>query len=154
MKLFRLLAALSLVCLLSALPSITLAQEHGYWRAASKTASSVTGDISFSGDKITLNFVSFIIADIRTLTPAELAATFDDAPANATGTLYRTSIPGTRRFLHKNTLCGSEDTQWIVTSSARGSLQLAFFSGSAMPVLTPEARTTATDLCGIYNYVR
>jgi len=130
------------------------AQEKGLWHASSKPAKSTTGDIVFSDYKVTLDFFSYTIANIRTLTPAELAAAFDADPASTTitGTLYRLDIPGTKKFLHGHPLCGAEDTQWIVTFLSGRSLQLIFFSGNDMPVLTPEALTNAPNLCGLYAY--
>ena len=103
-----------------------------------------------------INFYNFTIANIRNLTPAELAAAFDAEPGTpgTTGTLYRMVIPGTRKFLHGTTLCGSEDTQWIVTYVSGRNLQLVFFSGSGTPVLTPEALSNNPDLCGLYAYTR
>lgn len=146
------LTALFALTLFAAGPS--LAQEHGYWRASSKNAGAITGDIAFNGQKIVINFAAFTIADIRSLTSAEIAATFDGAPADgATGTLYRTDIPAAKRFLHKNTLCGSDDTEWIVTASSGNTLSVAFFSGSAMPVLTPEGLNNSA-LCGSFTYTR
>jgi len=131
------------------------AQEKGNWRASSKNAKSFTGDIAFANDKIFINFLGFTVAQIRTLTPAELGTTFDaDASAPANGNLYRTDIPAGKKFLHGNTLCGGEDTEWIVTYVSGRTLQLAFFSTIQMPVLTPEALTNSSNLCGIYTYTR
>ena len=131
------------------------AQEKGSWRAASTTARGVTGDVMFSGQKIVINFSGFTVAQIRTLTPAEASATFDsDATAGGSGNLYRTSIPAEKKFQHRNTLCGSEETQWIVTYVSGKNLEMAMFSGSSMPLLTPEAMADATNLCGTYLYVR
>jgi hypothetical protein len=129
------------------------AQEAGMWRAASKTAQSITGDVAFSETRMTINFTSFTIAQIRELTAAEIAAGFDGA-AGGSGNLYRLSIPADKRFLHKNTLCGSEETQWVATYVSGRNLQVEFFSGSSMPVFTPEAIATTTSLCGSYAYVR
>ncbi len=131
------------------------AQEQGAWRAASKTARGVTGDVGFGGEKISINFSSFAVAQIRELQPAEMAAVFSiDGTAGGTGNLFRTSIPANKKFLSKNTLCGSEETQWIVSYVAGKQLQLAFFSGAAMPVLTAEAMGGSTNLCGTYTYGR
>ena len=132
------------------------AQEKGEWRAASNTAKGVTGDIAFLGQKIAINFSGFTVAQIRELTPAEVSALFNAEATTdvAPGNLYRTSIPAEKKFLHKNTLCGSEETQWIATFVAGHTLQLAFFSGLAMPVFTPDAIANATSLCGTYTYVR
>jgi len=137
------------------LPLTLPAQEKGNYRAVSKNAKSLTGDIAFANDKLFINFAGFTIAQIRSLTPAELAATFDADPATpATGNLYRTDIPAGRKFLHNNSLCGGEDTEWVLTYLSGRNLQLAFFSTIQMPVLTPEALTNSPNLCGIYTYTR
>jgi hypothetical protein len=129
--------------------------EKGYWRAASRTAESITGDISFSGSKITIDFTSFLITPVRLLKPAEVSAAFDEAVDTAgNGQLYRVSIPASRRFLKKNTLCGSQDTQWMAVYLADRSLKIAFFSGDSAPLMTFEALQGSTDLCGTYTFVR
>jgi hypothetical protein len=131
------------------------AQEKGPWRAASKTAQSITGDIVLSDQKITINFINFPMARIRSLDPTELSAAFDaDSSANGAGSLYRLNVPAARKFLRHNSLCGDEDTQWIATYVAGRSLQLAFFSGDKAPVFTLDAISNSTDLCGTYTYVR
>ena len=148
----RLLAAVT--CIL-AVPAMLLAQERGQWRAASTTAKSVTGDIAFTEIKLILNFNAFTVAQIRPLTPAEATALFPSADAtNGSGNLYRTDISGEKRFLHKNTLCGSEDTQWVATWVSGKTLQMALFSTATMPKLTAEDLPNATNLCGTYSYVR
>ena len=131
------------------------AQEKGSWRAASTTARSVTGDVAFSNEKMSINFSGFPIAEIRDLKAPELAAAFNAAAnASGSGNLYRLSIPAAKLFLHHNTLCGSEETQWMATYVEGRSLQLAFFSGPQMPVFTPDALANGTNLCGTYTYVR
>jgi hypothetical protein len=131
------------------------AQEKGNWRAASSTAQSITGDVALSDSKISINFSSFVIAQIRALTAADLSAVFPaESGAGGSGSLYRLSVPAQRKFLHKNTLCGDEDTQWMATYVEGRSLHLAFFSGQKMPVFTPDAMANSTDLCGTFSYVR
>jgi hypothetical protein len=149
-RLFCAILGSVLACCVSA-----TAQEKGNWRAASSTAQSITGDVAFSDAKISINFSSFPIAQIRDLEPGEASAAFDlDNSAGGGGSLYRLSIPAAKRFLHKNTLCGAEDTQWVAAYVAGHSLHLAFFSGQKMPVLTPDAIANSTDLCGTFSYVR
>jgi hypothetical protein len=135
--------------------SLTLAaQENGYWRAASKTAQSVTGDIALSNEKITLNFSTFTMVRVRALQPAELTALFDADPgANSIGSLYRMDIPASRKFLKKNSLCGDESTEWMATYITGHNLKIAFFSGQTPPVFTMEAIANATNMCGSYAYV-
>ncbi len=130
-------------------------QDAGYWRAESKTAESITGDIAISGEKLMMNFTRFTIADIRPLSYTEVSAAFDVPAENGNkGILYRLSIPGDKKFLHRNTLCGNEETQWMATFVTGRTLRLVFFSGSSMPVFTPEAISNTTSLCGSYTYHR
>jgi hypothetical protein len=134
-----------------------LAQERGYWKPASKTAQSITGDVTINGDRMTINFFTLTVAEIRPLKPAEISAAFADASADApagAGHLYRLSIPGDKRFLHKNTLCGSDETQWMATWVWGKQMQIAFFSNAAPPVFTVEALNGSPNLCGTFAYVR
>ncbi len=130
------------------------AQERGTWRAASSTAQSITGDVAISDDKLFINFSGFAIAQIHGLAPGEVTAVFEDSGAGGSGSLYRLNIPADKKFLHHNSLCGGEDTEWMATYVAGHTLHLAFFSGQKAPVLTPEAIANSTDLCGTFSYVR
>jgi hypothetical protein len=150
------LAGTALVCA----PTMR-AQERGSWRPASKTAQSITGDVTFNGDRMTINFFSLPVAEIRLLKPTEVVAVFDpgsdaagpDATAGV-GHLYRLSVPADRRFLHKNTLCGSDETQWMATYVSGKKLNIAFFSNAAPPIFTVEALGQSENLCGTYSYAR
>ena len=130
-------------------------EDRGYWRAASTTARSITGDVTIAELKVTINFATFPLAPIRRLKPAEVSAVFDaDANAGIEGSLYRLKVPPWQRFLHKNTLCGSEETQWMATYVTGRSMQVAFFSGDDMPVFTFDAMQNSSALCGTYTYAR
>jgi hypothetical protein len=143
-----------LLLLVVSLAGAAGAQEKGTWRAASKTAESITGDVTFGDDRVTINFASFPLAEIRSLTPAEAAAVFNaDGGTPGLGHLYRVIIPAAKKFLHKNTLCGSEETEWMVTYVSNRTLQVGLFSGQKMPVMTPEALSNSTSLCGTFSYV-
>ena len=131
------------------------AQEKGYWRSASSNADSITGDISISDARVTINLTSFPLAHIRKLEPAEIGAAFDaDTHAAISGNLYRLNIAGTQRFLRHNSLCGSDDVQWMATYVLNKSLQVAFFSGNEMPVFKFEALENSTNRCGTFSYAR
>jgi hypothetical protein len=111
--------------------------------------------VALGGDKLVINFLPFTMAEIRSLNAAEIGAVFDvESGAGGVGTLYRVVVPATRKFLHKNSLCGGEDTQYMVTYAAGKSLQIAFFSGAAAPTLTLDAIQKSTDVCGTFSYVR
>lgn len=154
MQFRALLRNLTLVAL-PALPAFAQQQDAGYWRALSQTARSITGDLALSADRLTINFVPFTISRVRALEPSELSAAFNPDPGTTgTASLYRVDISGTRKFLHKNTLCGSEDTTWMATYASGRTLQIAFFSGGKPPVLTMEGMNNASDLCGIFTYTR
>ena len=148
--LLKTLAASLLICTLAA-----AAQDKGYWRAASNTARSITGDLSLGDEKIIINFVPFPMVKARTLEKAEISALFDvDSTATGDGTLYRLTVPAAKKFLNKNTLCGAEDTQWMVTYVSGKSLRLALFSGQKAPIFTFTAISNSTDLCGTFEYAR
>ncbi|CAN5569241.1 hypothetical protein BH10ACI4_BH10ACI4_13450 [soil metagenome] len=136
--------------------SLTLAaQEKGNWHATSNTARSITGDVVLSDNKLTINFLAFAIARIRALEKSEVSAVFDaDSNAEGAGSLYRLNVPATTKFLHKNSLCGGEDTHWMVTYVTGRTLQLAFFSGQKSPTFAPEAIANSTDLCGTFTYTK
>lgn len=146
--------AVAAIILLTCCLSLS-AQDRGYWNAASTTAKAITGDISIGGNKVAIDFSSFTLAPIRTLGPAEVAAAFDaDVNAGGNGQLYRLNVPADKRFLHHNTLCGTEDTQWMATYVSGRDLQVAFFSGENAPVLSVDALANSTSLCGTFTYAR
>jgi hypothetical protein len=142
------IAGVGLVCSVMA-----AAQEKGYWRADSSTARSITGDVEISDEKIAINLTTFTIARIRALKTEEDSAIFS-ADAGGNGSLYRLNVPASKRFLKKNSLCGSDDTQWMVTYVSGRSLEVAFFSGQKPPIFTLDAIANSTDLCGKFAYVR
>jgi hypothetical protein len=149
---FRVMAALAL--LLAGFASAA-AQDKGPWRAASSEAKSMTGDIAIGDSRLTINFSGFTIAQIRALRVDEAAAAFDaDRSVPGGGNLYRLQVPADKRFQHHNTLCGSDETQWMATWAFGSELHVAFFSGSNMPVLTLDALNGSPALCGTYTYVR
>jgi hypothetical protein len=131
------------------------AQDRGAWHAASSNATSITSDVTVGKDSVTIDFMTFPLAPIRTLKPVEVSAVFDaDVSAGISGMLYRMKVPAAQRFLHKNSLCGGEDTQWMATYVAGHTLNVAFFSGDDMPVFTFDAISKTTDLCGTFGYDR
>ncbi|MFP5235998.1 MAG: hypothetical protein ACLGSD_08840 [Acidobacteriota bacterium] len=131
------------------------AQDRGYWTAASSNAKAITGDLTIGPSKLGINFAGFPLAPIRQLTKDEGSAAFDVVGNEGLGgELYRVTIPASRRFLHHNTLCGTEDTQWMATYVAGRTLYVDFFSGSEMPKLTMDALANSTDLCGTFVYAR
>jgi hypothetical protein len=155
-KTLRLAATFSLlIACLAIAPRHSAAQEKGNWRAVSNTARSITGDVVLSDNKLTINFLAFTVAHIRNLENPEISAVFDaDSNAEGAGSLYRLNVPATTKFLHKNSLCGGEDTHWMVTYVTGRTLQLAFFSGQKAPLLTLEAIPNSTDLCGTFTYAK
>ena len=149
------LAAVAGVLLVGACAAQANAQEQGGWYAASTNAISITGDIAISKERVSIDFISYPLAPIRPLKPVEVSAVFDaDVNAGISGMLYRLKIPAAQRFLKKNTLCGSEDTQWMATYVAGKTLEVAFFSGEDMPVFTFEAISKSSALCGTFAYSR
>lgn len=149
----------SLLSSVAALLLCTLAthaeEERGYWRAASNSARTVTGDVTLADEKLTINFSTTTISKARSLEPSEISAVFDtDSNVPGSASLYRLNMPAQKKFLHKNSLCGAEDTHWMVAYAVGNTLQLAFFSGDKPPVFTFDAIANSTDKCGTFSYVR
>ena len=135
--------------------TLSAQQEIGLWRAAGSTAKAITGDIALSAQKLTINFLAFTIVRVRDLDKTETPAAFDtETNPNGAGSLYRLNVPAATKFLHKNTLCGTDDTQWMATYATPHSLQIAFFSGPKPPTFTQDAISNSSDLCGTYSYAR
>jgi hypothetical protein len=131
------------------------AQEKGYWRAASNSARTITSDVTLADEKITINLTTFPMSKIRALDAAEVSAVFDTDSATApTASLYRLNILADKRFLRKNSLCGSETVSWMVAYARGSGLQLAFFSGEKPPVFTFDAIANSTDKCGTFSYIK
>ena len=133
----------------------------GPWGAPSHTGGGAFGIMQLCWSKARqaglppINFSNFTIARIRALEQAEAGALFDpDGIGAGSGSLYRLNVPGAKKFLHKNSLCGSDDTQWMVTYVFGRALQLAFFSGAKPPVFTADAIANSTDMCGKFGYAR
>ena len=152
MNLKKYFAVFTLLCA-SALPVV--AQDQGYWRAASTTARSITGDITLSETSVAFNYMPFTIAHIRALQTTEVAAVFDaDVNSGVKGNLYRLSIPSERRFLRKNSLCGTESVQWMATFVNGRNLQVALFSGLDEPVLSFDGLANSSTRCASFTYGR
>lgn len=129
--------------------------DKGNWNALSKTASSITGSIVLSEERLMMGFIPVTIAPIRHAEAAEVSSVFDlPADNNPGGELYRLNIPANRQMLHKNVLCGAEDTTYMLTAVSGKTLQVAFFSGGKLPDLKPDAVATSTTLCGTFTYSR
>jgi hypothetical protein len=144
----------ALLALAISLP-VAAQQDKGYWTAASSNALAITGDLRIADARLTINYANFPLAQIRALKPEEAAAVFDaDSNAAVSGNLYRLSVPAEKQFLHHNTLCGSDETEWMVTYALGRTLQLAFFSGTDAPVLTIDALAHSSSLCGTFSYSR
>jgi hypothetical protein len=150
------IAAAAILALACAIHCAAQQQENGLWRAASNNAAKITGDIVIADTKLTIDFTAFPLAPIRSLQPAEISSVFDaDVNTAGHGALFRLRVPASTRFLHHNTLCGTDDTQWMATYlSDPKTLQVAFFSGDDTPVFTFDAISNSSRVCGTYTFTR
>lgn len=131
------------------------AQDQGLWLAESQSADNITGQLEIKADRIGMAFLRIPIVRVRAITADEAVAAFDaDRDASGGGALYRVRIPATTKMLNKNTLCGSEDTEWMMTWATKKTLHVAFFSGEQPPKLSFEALTNSAELCGNFTYGR
>ena len=111
MRIFEVATSVVLVGLCLAAP-VRAQEDRGLWRSASKEALVMTGDITIGEAKVTLNFVTFPLAQIRRLKPVEVSAVFDaDVNAGIEGTLYRLRIPGAQRIAAARIPCAAARTR-------------------------------------------
>jgi hypothetical protein len=149
------LSFLALASLMACAVCCRAQEDRGYWRAASSNALAITGDINVGELKLTLNFATFPLSELRRLKPTEVSAVFDaDVNAGINGTLYRVKVPATKYIVKKNTLCGEDETEWMATYVVGRNLQVAFFSGDDEPVFSFDAVQKSTALCGTFVYAR
>jgi hypothetical protein len=147
--------SISVALLISTFTLSAHAQDKGFWNPQGSSARSITGDIAIAETKLQIQYVTFPMGQIRALKPEEAGALFDaDVTAPGGGFLYRVAVAADRRFLHKNTLCGSDTVQWMATWVQGRTLSIAFFSGASAPVLTMDALGNSTERCGIFTYSR
>ncbi len=152
---FRRFSALVLLLSAALMSAQKEPSDKGNWRPASKTASSITGPITLSEERLMMGFIPVTIAPIRHAEPAEVSSVFDvPADSNPGGELYRMNISADRQLLHKNVLCGTEDTTYMLTTVSGKTLQVAFFSGGKLPDLKPETIANSNTLCGTFTYSR
>jgi hypothetical protein len=121
------------------------------WEAVSTTAMGVTGDITFSPDRITFgNGKSLPLAPSGTL-PA-----FGAPTENVSATLYRVTAPADPVLLHGNRLCGGPAAQGVTfivvwkparVASDVDPRSMAAFSGDVRPTAAG-----GPGFCGTYNY--
>jgi hypothetical protein len=150
---------IAVLSLAGALTCAAQDQDKGYWRAASNAANSITGDIAISNSKtgasLAIDYTPFPLTSVRSLKPAEVSSVFDaDVNTAGTGSLYRLNVPASKRFVHRNTLCGTDTTQWMATYVSGRSLSVAFFSGDDAPVFTMDEISNSRHLCGTFTFAR
>jgi hypothetical protein len=150
----RLLWARLLLAPLLALPALpATAADPQRWEAFSKTAMSITGDITLSADRITMAGRSFPLERVRDYAdPRQIEAFQTAMPISGSqkATLYRTRIEPTVRLENGNTLCG-EAAIWLLAIERRESpagLVMAAYQGTAE--LTPAV--SEQRLCAAFTY--
>jgi hypothetical protein len=137
----------------------------GKWMATSHTAEAITGDIDISSGAITLQGKTYPLKAVRKLVgnelhdSAQMLSKMDSDFPNISGNLFRTAIPSSVQFVNGNTICTS-NAEWVLLMTHHGDqgqsdeMRLAFFSGSAEPILETQALGTSNALCGSFYYER
>jgi hypothetical protein len=127
------------------------------WKALSRTADAITGDIELSPYQINIANMSFPVTLARSLRVNELQVASHILSVSVTqgsvGRLYKTTIPATAVLKNGNTACGSEKVEWAVTMESPGDgLSMALFSGELEPIGQEQTGGTSTTLCGTFSY--
>ncbi len=137
----------------------------GKWTATSHTAEAITGDIDISSGAITLQGKTYPLKPVRILLgnelhdSAQMLSMLESDFPSIKGNLFKTAIPSSVQFINGNTIC-TPNAEWalVIThhsdQNQSDEMSLAFFSGSAEPILETQALETSKALCGTYSYER
>jgi hypothetical protein len=138
-----------LVALAAALPAPALAAEH--WAALSKTAQSITGDVTFTPQRITFQNGQSLPLVLVGAVPG-----FQEMGATVTVTLYRVTAPADPKLLRGNRLCGGAEAvpaTYVAVWSPRpmagdhAPRSIEVFSGAQ-----PPRAAGGAESCGTFNY--
>lgn len=115
------------------------------WAAASKTAQSITGDITVDRDTLT-----FAGGTRLTLKPYEMARNGDWAASGdeVAGDVFKIDPPSNPKLLNGNSFCSEPATFVVLWTYGEGELTLNVYSGDAAPTGLPDADA----LCASYSY--
>jgi hypothetical protein len=127
------------------------------WLAASKTAMSITGNITFASNKMTIREKVFPLKLVREIDSQHLedvGKIVDRPQPPSSARLYKTAISKHASLVNGNTICGpGADARWVLVVSGSRELSLAFFSGDSEPNLDIQSVESDNNLCGTYAYV-
>lgn len=125
------------------LPNATQAADP--WAAASKTARSVTGDISLDHDTLT-----FAGGTSMKLKPYEMARNGDWAATGdeVAGDVFKIDPPSNPKLLNGKPLCSEPATFVVLWTYGEGELTLNVYSGDAAPT----GLADVDALCASYSY--
>jgi hypothetical protein len=117
------------------------------WQAVSRTATSITGDVLFSSDRI-----AFKGGKSLGLTPAGTISGFAINGQVVPGAIYRLTRPEDPKLVAGNRLCGSgSPVSYLVVTKPKPTFgdkaprSLSVFTGDAPP-------SSAATTCADYNY--
>jgi hypothetical protein len=123
----------SLVVALVTLPTFCRAETPEHWEAASKTAYSITGDVTFTSTKITMaKNVTFAINFVRV---APAATWVPGGGADTPSNLYRIIQPQSSVLLGHNCLCGQKPATYISIAKAYHEVFLSAHAGGNVPTV-------------------
>jgi hypothetical protein len=116
----------------------------GRWKATSRTASAITGDIRISGQTLIFgNGKRLKLAAVE-----DRLARMTPLPEQQLNAIFALVPPSDPKLLHGNTLCGKKVTYIALSLQSENSLGLAAFTGQRPP------REFNDDACAVYFYER
>jgi hypothetical protein len=126
------------------------------WTASSTASLSITGNVTFSPQKI--SFFNGKALPLSRVAPAEQVAAFTDDEKPVSAVIYRVTKPAHLKLKNGNRLCGSARKPRAVTFVAvwtpealpgdKEPRALAVFSGDQIP-----ASSLGSGSCGVYFYL-
>jgi uncharacterized RDD family membrane protein YckC len=131
------------------------------WMPHSDSATWVTGPILMSTTGISIKNIIYPLTLTRPLKGNELESAAQifhlQSSQDDEGWLFRANISSATRLINDNTLCGTDDAQWLIAvvtpdgPSTTRELHLMFFSGDSEPAIQPGLEKSSKE-CSSFVY--
>jgi hypothetical protein len=144
----KLLVCLGLVAFIAACSTNQSLNTENTWHAMSRTAESITGDITVSANQITFQNGTFL--SIRVVD--------EDSENNIT--LYKVISTSNPKLLNGNYICGNTPVNYLsfkkVGAKSKPNLSMTVYYAESLQLpdlVSPDQTATAANICATYNYV-
>lgn len=144
----KILVCLGLIAFIAACSTNQSLNTQNAWHAMSRTAISITGDITVSANQITFQNGAFL----------SIRAVGEDAENNIT--LYKVISTSNPKLLNGNYICGKTPVNYLsfkkVGTKPKPDLSMTVYYAESLQLqdlVSPDQTAAAANICATYNYI-